>query len=98
MANFFITKIFFLTTTSFILTLIWTPLLTHILYKYRLGKGIRDAKAAPIFAAMHKKKAGTPTMGGILIWVTVAALAIVILLATKIFGPDSPFSDFNFLN
>ena len=74
MINFFITKIFFLTTVSFILTLSWTPILTHFLYKYRLGKGIRDSKEAPVFAAMHQKKAGTPTMGGILVWGTVLFL------------------------
>jgi len=63
-ANFYIIKIFFLATAAFILALVWTPILTHFLYSYRLGKGIRDAKAAPIFARMHQKKAGTPTMGG----------------------------------
>ena len=36
-------------------------------------------------------------MGGILIWATVAILAVGILILTKIFGPDSIFSDLNFL-
>ncbi len=86
MANFFITKIFFLTTASFVLTLIWTPLLTYFLYKYHLGKGIRDVKAAPIFAAMHKKKAGTPTMGGVLIWGTTLFLILLFFYLGKIFA------------
>ena len=96
MTNFFIIKIFFLTTVSFILTLSWTPLLTHFLYKYSLGKGIRDAKAAPIFASMHKKKAGTPTMGGILIWGTTLFLILLFFYLAKIF--DGVFNQLNFLS
>jgi len=94
--NFFITKIFFLTTISFILTLLWTPALTHFLYKYRLGKGIRDAKAAPIFASMHKNKAGTPTMGGILIWGTTLFLSVLFFYLSRIF--DGIFGQLNFLS
>jgi len=56
MDSFFIIRIFLLTTLSFAATMIWTPLLTHYLYKYRLGKGIRDSKEAPIFAKLHQKK------------------------------------------
>lgn len=96
MINFFITKIFFLTTISFILTLLWTPALTHFLYKYRLGKGIRDAKAAPIFASMHKNKAGTPTMGGILIWGTTLFLSVLFFYLSRIF--DGIFGQLNFLS
>ena len=96
MENFFITKIFLLTTFSFLLALAWTPLLTHFLFKYRLGKGIRDAATAPIFSSMHQKKAGTPTMGGVLIWGTVLfiALGIYILAAFT----DGIFDDLNFLS
>ena len=96
MTNFYIIKIFFLTTVSFILTLAWTPLLTHFLYKYHLGKGIRDAKAAPIFARMHKKKAGTPTMGGVLVWGTTLFLIIFFSILAKIF--DGVFDQLNFLS
>jgi phospho-N-acetylmuramoyl-pentapeptide-transferase len=92
-----IIKILTLSAISFIVAIFATPILTHFLYKYRLGKKIRNEGTTPIYTALHKSKEGTPTMGGILIWVTVAALAIGILLAAKIFGPDSPFSDFNFL-
>ncbi|MAF13961.1 MAG: phospho-N-acetylmuramoyl-pentapeptide-transferase [Parcubacteria group bacterium] len=96
MTNFFITKIFFLTTISFILTLAWTPLLTHFLYRLSLGKGIRDAKAAPIFARMHKKKAGTPTMGGILVWGTTLFLIISFSVLGNLF--DGIFEKLNFLS
>ena len=71
-----IIKIFFLTTLAFVAAILWTPLLTHFLYKYKLGKQIRDAKSAPIFSALHQGKAGTPTMGGILVWATVLVLIL----------------------
>ena len=96
MANFYIIKIFFLATAAFILALVWTPILTHFLYSYRLGKGIRDAKAAPIFARMHQKKAGTPTMGGILIWGTVLFLILTFSALARIF--DGIFDQLNFLS
>ncbi len=96
MSNFFITRIFLLTAVSFILTLIWTPFLTHFLYKYRLGKGIRDAKDAPVFAAMHQKKAGTPTMGGILVWGTTLFLIVLFFYLGKFF--DGWFLKMDFLS
>lgn len=71
-----IIKILLLTTISFIVTVLWTPFLTHFLYKYRLGKQIRSQETAPIYAKLHAKKSGTPTMGGLLIWVTVLLLAV----------------------
>lgn len=86
MINFYLIKIFFLTTISFILTLAWTPFLTHFLYKYNLGKRIRDSKEAPVFAAMHQKKAGTPTMGGILVWGTLLFLIILFYYLGRFFN------------
>lgn len=66
--------IFTLVIISSGLTALVTPLLTKFLYRYHLGKQIRDAKETPIFSALHAKKAGTPTMGGILMWGTVLIL------------------------
>jgi len=93
-----IIKILIIAAVAFVIALFSTPILTHFLYKYKLGKGIRGEGTTPVFTALHKKKEGTPTMGGILIWVTVIGLAIIILILTKIFGPDTIFSDYNFLS
>lgn len=90
-------KILLITSVSFMIALFSTPILTHFLYKYNVGKSIRDEGSTPIFTSLHKKKEGTPTMGGILIWATVTILAIGIFILAKIFGPDSFFSDLNFL-
>ena len=57
--------------------LLWTPLLTNFLYKYQLGKKIRAADSAPIMSALHQAKAGTPTMGGLLVWVTTLVLSLL---------------------
>lgn len=85
-----------LSTLSFIVAFIFTPILTHFLFKYKLGKQIRDAKSAPIFAKFHKGKAGTPTMGGILIWGTVLFIAVLFFILAQIF-PTEFFQKLNFL-
>lgn len=94
---FAIIKIFFLTALSFLVAVLWTPALAHFLYRYRLGKSIRDDKNAPIFAKLHKKKSGTPTMGGILIWGTVLLLMVVFYYGDK-FTSIPFFSDFTFFS
>lgn len=70
-------RIFFYTTVAFLTAMVWTPFLTHFLYKHRLGKQIRNEGQTPIFTELHRAKAGTPTMGGLLVWVTALALALV---------------------
>lgn len=95
-ATFAIIKIFILTTLAFVAAFLLTPILTHFLYKYNIGKPIRDKLDAPIFAKLHQKKAGTPTMGGILIWVTVLAIALTFYYIKKFF-PSLSLSEFNFL-
>ena len=80
-----IAKIFWLTAISFVIALIWTPLFTDFLYKNKLGKKIRDTsldeKKAPIFYKLHKDKENTPTMGGLLIWVTTAVITVLFNLS-----------------
>ncbi|NQU77158.1 phospho-N-acetylmuramoyl-pentapeptide-transferase [Candidatus Falkowbacteria bacterium] len=95
METFFVIKILFLTTLSFLLAFSITPVVTHFLYKYKMGKRIRESRAAPIFAKLHGHKEGTPTMGGVLIWVTTLILALAFFYLAKYF--DSFWQDFNFL-
>lgn len=92
-----IIKVFFLTALSFLVAVLWTPVLAHFLYRYKLGKSIRDDKSAPIFSKLHKKKSGTPTMGGILIWGTVLLLMVVFYYGDK-FTSIQFFSDFTFFS
>jgi len=74
-------RVFSLATLSFVIAILWTPILTDLLYKYRLGKRIRQTAItgdkASYFWKFHKGKSGTPTMGGILVWVTTAVLTLL---------------------
>ncbi len=93
---FAIIKILILSTVAFLITMAWTPALTHFLYKYKMGKSIRSDGSTPIFSKLHAKKAGTPTMGGVLVWGTTLFLAILFVVVWQIV-PDSFFGQLNFL-
>lgn len=88
-------KVLFLAAIAFVVAFAWTPLLTHILYKFKLGKSIRN-EGAPIYAKMHSSKAGTPVMGGLLIWVTVLVLAVVFFVISRI-SDNFLVNELNFL-
>lgn len=82
-------KIWILGTFAFVLAMAWTPILTHFLYKYKIGIKIKensvDGRKAPIYHGLHKDKSGTPSMGGALIWVTVLFLAVFAHFFTPFF-------------
>ncbi len=67
--------VFFLTAISFIIALSLTPIVTHFLYKFKIRQQIRedgvDGKKSPVYSKIHKRKENTPTMGGIIVWITV---------------------------
>ncbi|HCB36146.1 TPA: hypothetical protein DEP31_01575, partial [Candidatus Azambacteria bacterium] len=91
-----IIRILILTSVAFIVAMAMTPFLTHFLFRYRMGKQIRT-EGAPIFAKMHSHKEGTPTMGGILVWLTALILALLFGLLAQI-APDSYLAELNFLS
>ncbi|MDD2353969.1 MAG: phospho-N-acetylmuramoyl-pentapeptide-transferase [Patescibacteria group bacterium] len=95
--EFQIIRILFFATLSFIFAILSAPLLTHFLYKYKLGKKIRNSGTTPVFSQLHAHKAGTPTMGGILIWGTVLILILFFYGIAK-FLPNDFLSYFNFLS
>jgi len=96
MNELYLIKILILSTLSFVLAFLLTPLLTHYLYKYKLGKSIRNTGVTPVFSALHEHKAGTPTMGGILIWFTTLILALLFFYLNFLF-PNNNFDFLNFL-
>lgn len=97
MMEFYIIKVLFFSALAFILGLFLTPFLTHFLYKYKLGKKIRNSGSTPVFSRLHAHKAGTPTMGGILIWGTLLVLILIFYWLSLIF-PDSILAQLNFLS
>jgi len=74
-------RMFWFAVMSFLIAIAWTPLLTSFLYRNKIGKKIRESKDAPIYSKLHEKKSGTPTMGGLLIWVTTAVLTVAFNLS-----------------
>ncbi|KKR88670.1 MAG: Phospho-N-acetylmuramoyl-pentapeptide-transferase [Candidatus Yanofskybacteria bacterium GW2011_GWA1_44_21] len=71
-----VVRIFVVATIAFFLNLIITHFWTKILLRYfKPGKQI-ERPDKPIFNALHKKKEGTPTMGGFPIWVTVSIITL----------------------
>jgi phospho-N-acetylmuramoyl-pentapeptide-transferase len=63
---------------AFVLAFLLTPLWTHILYKYKIGIKIKetsvDGEKLTYVNNLHRHKSGTPIMGGVLIWFSVAIL------------------------
>lgn len=78
-------RIFGFAAISFLLAIVLTPFLTDFLYRFKMVKQIRekawDNTAAPVYRKMHLSKTGTPTMGGVLIWVTTAILTLMFNLS-----------------
>ncbi|HRY52748.1 MAG TPA: phospho-N-acetylmuramoyl-pentapeptide-transferase [Candidatus Portnoybacteria bacterium] len=91
-----ISRILGLGAFSFVVAFALTPLWVHFLTKYRLGKQIRS-EGAPVFNQLHRKKEGTPTMGGLLIWLTVLVLALLFWILNWL-GVDNFMGKLNFLS
>lgn len=81
---------------SAILAVLITPLWTAILYRYKLGKQIRDDVNAPVFISLHQKKAGTPTMGGVIMWGSTLFITFFFFILSKTI--DGFWSQINFLS
>jgi phospho-N-acetylmuramoyl-pentapeptide-transferase len=81
-----LTEILIYSTLSFVIALIATPAFVSMLHRYKLGKQLRvqavDGGSASVFLTYHQKKAGTPTMGGILIWGSI----VITVFLSRIFS------------
>ncbi|TAL50531.1 phospho-N-acetylmuramoyl-pentapeptide-transferase [Patescibacteria group bacterium] len=96
--SFEIVRVLLLSTVAFVVAFAWAPLLIRLLQERKMGKVIRTYVSAPIFAKLHEKKHGTPTMGGILIWGTVLVLALVFYHLVPLLPEGSMWSRLNFLS
>jgi phospho-N-acetylmuramoyl-pentapeptide-transferase len=88
-------KIFVFSVAAFAVSFLLTPAWSGFLYRHKLGKNIRDSASAPVMAALHAKKAGTPTMGGVLVW---APVALIALLAAAAGAINPEWAGINFLS
>lgn len=89
-------KIFSLASISFAVAIVLTPIFTNFVYKHKFGKKIRAEGDTPYYSKLHQKKAGTPTMGGVLIWFTTIGLASIFWFLDRILHWDF-FHRLNFL-
>jgi len=89
-------RVIILTTISFVVALFLTPFWFRFLKKYKFSKQLREEDGAPVFYELHKKKIGTPTGGGIIIWSTVILLAAFFGIMNYFF--DGLWHYFNFID
>lgn len=81
---------------AFGLAFFFTPIWTNILYKYKLGIRIKktsvQGEKLKYVSALHAGKEGTPTMGGVIIWISVFILVLasqyIFPWIAKIFDTD----------
>lgn len=78
-----LTLIFFSFTSAFLIALLLAKPFLGLLKKFKISKQIREiastGEKASRYHEMHKGKAGTPTMGGILIWGT----TLIVILGSR---------------
>src|SRR3989339_525901 len=96
--SFEIVRVLLLSAVAFVVAFAWASLLIRVLQEWKMGKVIRTQRDAPVFAKLHEKKRGTPTMGGILIWGTVLVLAVVFYYLAPFLPEGSVWSRLNFLS
>ena len=90
------TRVLVVSMAAFFTALILTAPVLNFLRRLDFKKQIRTSESAPIFSKMHSGKAGTPTMGGVIIWGTVVLLAGAFFLLDLIF--DGKLGHLNFIN
>ena len=94
-------KVFLASGGAFFVGIAISPILTNWLYKNKMwkkkaGKIAPDGRETPIFNKLHEhKEVGTPRMGGIVIWASVALITLIFWLISYLF-PD--YDRLNFLS
>jgi phospho-N-acetylmuramoyl-pentapeptide-transferase len=89
-------RLLILSTIAFIIAMALTPLLTYFLYRYKLGVSVRDEGSTPVYSKLHKDKSGTPTMGGVIIWVTLLLMIGGIALLSRLDFAPTWLANLNF--
>ncbi len=91
-------KVFATGFLAFLLAFVLTPLWTHILFKYKFGIKIKkndvNGEKLTFVSKLHAGKAGTPTMGGVIVWVSVF---ILVLVSHYAFPYIAEWTDTNFI-
>ncbi|OGL78215.1 phospho-N-acetylmuramoyl-pentapeptide-transferase [Candidatus Uhrbacteria bacterium RIFCSPHIGHO2_12_FULL_60_25] len=72
-----IARVVAISATSFGVAIVVMPVWIRLLQRWKMGKSIRDEASAPVMSKLHAHKAGTPTMGGLVIWLTPVIMVLV---------------------
>jgi phospho-N-acetylmuramoyl-pentapeptide-transferase len=91
--------------TAFVLSLVFGPYVINKLYQLKMGEKIRNGSDYTALYNLHKTKEGTPTMGGILIVLTILLSTIlwadilnkqilIIIFSTIFFGAIGFIDDY----
>ncbi len=83
---------------AFLIAFALTPLWTHFLYRYKFAIKIKktsvNGEQLTFVNKLHASKAGTPTMGGVIVWVSVL---ILVLLSHTLFPFIADWTNTNFI-
>lgn len=88
---------------SFVVGILFTPILTHFLYKHKMWKKTSvkvtlDGREAPISSKLHNdEERKTPRMGGIVVWGSALFTILLFSLLSVVFS-HGVFSKLNFLS
>ncbi len=91
--------------TSLIFTIFLGPIFIKKLYELKIGQHIRGKEICPVLAELHEKKKDTPTMGGILILLSMIvslilwmdlfnSFTLILLITTVWLGFVGGFDDY----
>ncbi|HPR91304.1 MAG TPA: phospho-N-acetylmuramoyl-pentapeptide-transferase [Candidatus Paceibacterota bacterium] len=78
-----IIRLILLGTMALVGGFVLAPLTLKFLIKIKAGKQIRNDGDTPVYTNMHLYKAGTPTMGGIIIWGSVLLITIILAILSR---------------
>jgi phospho-N-acetylmuramoyl-pentapeptide-transferase len=98
-----IIKIFIPSTAAFVFGILFAPILTHYLFKYRVwkktpGKTALDGSVAVEFAKLRTEtETSTPRMGGILIWASATFVTVSLWILARLV-PVPLFEKLDFLS
>lgn len=83
-------RMFVMAVLSFVLAMGLTPVMTYLLYKYKIWKKPQqvsslDKKKTPVYTKLHagKHKRNIPFMAGILVWVVVLIMTVMFNLSRE---------------
>lgn len=83
--GYFSTRMMLAAATALLMTIALGPRLIKKLYEWKIGQPIRSQEECPLLAELHGKKKDTPTMGGVLILLSMIVALFLWMDLTSLF-------------